>query len=259
MRVIGVIDLKGGRAVHARGGERETYAPVHSPLIAGARAGDPVALAAAYRERLGLSELYVADLDAIAGTTPQRALVRRIAERIAPATLMVDAGVASAADARAARADGTARVVVGLETLPSFDALAAVVEAVGSAAVVFSVDLRAGRSLSRAAPLADASPIELVALAAHAGATAVVLLDLARVGASTGVDVSLVAAVRQRFPAVELLVGGGVRGREDLERLAGAGADGALVATALHEGRLGAADVQAMKGPGAPPGAPGRS
>jgi uncharacterized protein related to proFAR isomerase len=34
-------------------------------------------------------------------------------------------------------------------------------------------------------------------------------------------------------PGLTLLAGGGVRGTEDLEKLAGAGCDGALVATAL--------------------------
>jgi phosphoribosylformimino-5-aminoimidazole carboxamide ribotide isomerase len=44
---------------------------------------------------------------------------------------------------------------------------------------------------------------------------------------------------------VILLAGGGVRGLKDLESLAGCGCDGALVATALHDGRLGAADLMA--------------
>jgi uncharacterized protein related to proFAR isomerase len=37
---------------------------------------------------------------------------------------------------------------------------------------------------------------------------------------------------------VELVAGGGVRDRADLDALADAGADAALVATALHEGRV---------------------
>ena len=45
--------------------------------------------------------------------------------------------------------------------------------------------------------------------------------------------------VRRAVPDVALLAGGGVRGPEDLQRLADAGCDGALVATALHDGRLG--------------------
>ena len=61
--VIGVIDLKGGVAVHAVRGERERYRPVRSALAARA---EPIAVAAGLRA-LGLDELYVADLDAIAG------------------------------------------------------------------------------------------------------------------------------------------------------------------------------------------------
>ena len=64
MRVVGVIDLKGGAAVHAVRGERERYRPV-----ARSRGddGDALALARGFRAALGLDELYVADLDAIAG------------------------------------------------------------------------------------------------------------------------------------------------------------------------------------------------
>jgi phosphoribosylformimino-5-aminoimidazole carboxamide ribotide isomerase len=46
---------------------------------------------------------------------------------------------------------------------------------------------------------------------------------------------------------VTLVAGGGVRGADDLARLADAGCDGALVATALHDGRLSAADVTAAR------------
>ena len=64
MRVIPVIDLKGGVAVHAVRGERERYRPLRSRIAEGS---DPVELTRAVRERFGLDELYVADLDAIAG------------------------------------------------------------------------------------------------------------------------------------------------------------------------------------------------
>ena len=71
MRVVPVIDLKGGMAVHAVRGERERYRPVRSVITDDA--GDPVALARAFASELGLDELYVADLDAIGGEgEPQR-------------------------------------------------------------------------------------------------------------------------------------------------------------------------------------------
>src|SRR5207247_8071355 len=67
MQVIGVLDLLGGLAVHARAGRRESYAPVAT--IAGSRIepGDALAVARAYVDRLGLTDLYAADLDAILG------------------------------------------------------------------------------------------------------------------------------------------------------------------------------------------------
>src|SRR5688572_22132713 len=112
MRIAGVIDLRSGLAVHARGGHRDRYEPV-------ARAagvvidGDPVALARTY-VGTGVRELYVADLDAIAGETPQSAAIARLAAVGVP--VMLDAGVSSRAEAEQAGACAE-RVVVGLETL----------------------------------------------------------------------------------------------------------------------------------------------
>jgi phosphoribosylformimino-5-aminoimidazole carboxamide ribotide isomerase len=78
----------------------------------------------------------------------------------------------------------------------------------------------------------------------------VIVLDLARVGSGTGVDLDLLARVRRAAPGLALLAGGGVRDAADLDRLADAGCDGALVATALHDGRIGAAEVaRVARGP----------
>ena len=113
--------------------------------------------------------------------------------------------------------------------------------------MAFSLDLRDGEPViatgaNGAIPLGE--PAHVVASrAANAGVGAVIVLDLARVGTGTGLDVALIARVREAIPGLMLLAGGGVRGYEDLVRLADAGCDGALVATALHDGRLGAAEV----------------
>jgi len=45
--------------------------------------------------------------------------------------------------------------------------------------------------------------------------------------------------LRAALPGVDLIAGGGVRDQADLDRLAAAGANGALVATALHRGVIG--------------------
>lgn len=245
MRVIGVVDLSRGRAVHARGGRRELYAPV---AAMGGDAleppGDAGALARWYVRERGVRELYVADLDAIAGGAPQRAAVASLAAVGAP--LWLDAAVMSAAGARAALAAGAGRVVVGLETLDSFDSLADVCGAVGGERVAFSLDLREGEPIAPAGLLAAGSgAADLAARAAAAGVGAVIVLDLARVGTARGLDLALVERVRKAVPGTMLLAGGGVADAHDLARLADAGCDGALVATALHDGRIGAREVAA--------------
>lgn len=245
MRVIPVLDLQGGRAVLARGGARATYRPAPSVLALGPQPGDALALERAFREQLGCPECYVADLDAIAGAPPQTPLIRSLA-RSGPG-LLLDGGAVDPGGARQAVADGVARVVVGLETLSSFDVLRAIAAAIGSERLVFSLDLRGGKPIVAAGASHRGTPLELAQAGVAAGARALLVLDLARVGTGGGPDLALLAELRRAHPALELLAGGGVGSRGDLERLADAGCDGALVATALHDGRLGRDDLDAVR------------
>jgi phosphoribosylformimino-5-aminoimidazole carboxamide ribotide isomerase len=249
MRVIGVLDLMDGRAVHARAteGGRAAYRPVSDIAGEALDAGDAIALARAYLDQLGMRELYAADLDAIRGGEPQRVLTAAVAGLGAP--LWLDAGVCTVADARSALESGASHLIVGLETLPSFDVLADICRAIGSERVAFSLDLRDGAPVGAHEIIARRAPADtLVARAVDAGAGAVIVLDLARVGTSAGVDLTLMRRVRAAAPHVPLFAGGGVRGPDDLARLSDAGCDGALVATALHDGRISARDVAAASG-----------
>ena len=83
-------------------------------------------------------------------------------------------------------------------------------------------------------------PKSLAVRAVDAGAGAVIVLDLARVGTAAGPDFELLARVHAAVPATPVFAGGGVRGFDDLARLAAAGCAGALVASALHDGALSA-------------------
>jgi len=245
VRVIPALDLRADRAVLARGGQRDAYAPVESVLVASCGAGDALALARAFRERLGCDECYVADLDAITGAGRQRVLVKALAGL--GGRLLVDCGATAPASAAEILADGAARVVVGLETLPTFGALEAIAAAIGTERVVFSLDLREGQPVLRPGAPHHGPPLELARAAVAAGAPALLVLDLARVGTGRGPDLRLVDAIRRAHPEVELLAGGGVASRADLERLADAGCDGALVASALHAGGLDRHDLDAVR------------
>jgi phosphoribosylformimino-5-aminoimidazole carboxamide ribotide isomerase len=242
MRVIGVIDLRAGVAVHARGGERDAYQPVQGRLLSPAQAGDAAALAQAYRERAKVAEIYVADLDAIgdgiAANDKTRATQDVSGILAAGLPVMVDAGSGNAAAAVRVLGQGATRVVAGLETLATFGDLAAIVRVAGAPAVVFSLDLRDGRPVTRAGvPFEHEAPLALAERAAAAGARSILVLDLGRVGGSSGPDLQLLERVHAALPDIELLAGGGIRDAADVGKLARAGVSGVLAGTALHEGR----------------------
>jgi phosphoribosylformimino-5-aminoimidazole carboxamide ribotide isomerase len=242
MRVVPVLDLKGGVAVHAVRGERQAYAPVRSVLSPSA---DPIALARAF-QRLGCDSCYVADLDAITGAGNHQAIVQTIADL--GLSVWLDAGVATLEDARRAVACGASRVIVGTETLKDTRDLHAIAEAArgttGTAVdCILSLDHRGGQLLGGSPAVAGMDATELAAAAWAAGIRAFIVLDLARVGAQAGPETEPARRLRARLPAAEVVLGGGVRGKDDLRALERAGYHAALVGTALHTGVLGAADL----------------
>src|SRR5437899_3187124 len=92
-RIIPVLDVKNGLAVHADAGERSHYRPVRSLLHSSA---DPLHLARAYRDILGLQELYVADLGAIARSEQDHTLYSELTGL--GLEVWIDAGVRSEND-----------------------------------------------------------------------------------------------------------------------------------------------------------------
>ncbi len=251
MRVIPVMDLHQGRVVHAIQGEREHYRPVTSVLTDSA---GPRAVATAFRDKLGLSEVYIADLDAIQAAHSGRwALSPRHREVLTSLAhqeglhLLVDAAAADVPSALEVLAAGASKVIIGAETLTTWEAVIVLPAALPAGRLVFSLDMRAGQVLSRCPQLAALSPLEALERCAQAGWREVIVLDLGRVGTGAGVDWDLIAAARQRFPDLALLVGGGIRQGNDLRALKALGVAAALVATALHQGTITSQDIAALK------------
>jgi phosphoribosylformimino-5-aminoimidazole carboxamide ribotide isomerase len=239
MRIIPVLDVMGGVVVRGAGGRRREYRPVVSRLTTSCA---PLDVARAFAGHFGLGELYLADLDAIGGARPASATYDALQAR--GFRLWVDAGVRRPEDARELARAGVETVVVGLETVAGPDALGEIVTEL-EARAVFSLDLRDGTPVGEASwGATDAWSI--AARAMGLGMRRLLVLDLARVGggAGTGTD-ALCARLAAAYPEVEVSAGGGVRGAADLRRLRGCGVRAALVASALHDGALTAADLPA--------------
>jgi phosphoribosylformimino-5-aminoimidazole carboxamide ribotide isomerase len=136
-------------------------------------------------------------------------------------------GIRSLDDARALLAAGADRVVVGTAAWPDPEPWLELGEAVVLAVDVRRGELRVGGWTSR-------TGIRVEDALARAGAARVLLTAIDRDGTLGGPDVALVrraAAFRAR-----VIAAGGIRSPEDVDALAAAGAEAAVVGRALFAG-----------------------
>jgi phosphoribosylformimino-5-aminoimidazole carboxamide ribotide isomerase len=113
--------------------------------------------------------------------------------------------------------------------------------------LVFSLDLRAGLPLigSDGEAWGTTDPFALARRAITLGVRRILLLDLARVGTGRGTGtLPLVARLFESDPDLEIAVGGGIADREEVRQLAQVGAHAVLIGSALHDGRIGVADLR---------------
>ncbi len=226
-RLIPVIDVMGGEMVHAVGGERANYRLLKSRLTGSTR---PVDVARALLAASGSNELYVADLDAIRGGTGGQDL-REMLLGVECRLLIDQGGIESRPLAP------NVREIYALECRLGAERYRRHAQTGGA---IFSIELRGGRMVDGWQDWGVESPAGVLGVVrnAHAiGYRAFIVLDLARVGTGGGPGTEpLLAAIRNEFPDVELIAGGGVKSRADIDRLGKAGADAVLAASALHDG-----------------------
>ena len=243
-RVIPVLDVRSGQAVHAVGGVRSHYQPLASILHP---SSDPVALARAYHDMLGFRDLYLADLDAIAEAAPDHELYRQLADL--PLDLWIDAGVRTADDLNAFRDLRKATIVIGLETVRGPDSVRAILDHADPDRVVLSLDLV--EMTPRVRDQADWSsdnPLEMARQILDLGVRHLLLLDLSRVGTGRGTGTEgLLSRLREERPDARISVGGGIASMEQILAFRQAGCAAVLVGSALHDGRIGRPELAQLQ------------
>ena len=232
LKVIPVIDVLNGEAVHAVKGKRSEYKPLESILF---KSVEPVDVARAFKT-LGFSELYIADLDAIIDCSADFGVFKHIAEETG-LRLMVDAGITNIERAQKLFANNVSKLIIGTETLQTKKFVEQAVEIFGSEHVVVSLDLKGDKILVKLGFDGCKSPICLLKVFRQMRVSQVIVLDLARVGSNEGVNMDFIKKVIEEV-GVDVYVGGGVRDIHDLIELKKLGVSGALVATALHTGKI---------------------
>src|SRR5205823_5971607 len=109
-------------------------------------------------------------------------------------------------------------------------------ETLGRERVIVGVDAREGRVATRGwVKVTDLDVVRFCERLAEVGVERVVYTDVARDGLLSGPNVDITRKLANRL---KVIGSGGVSSVEDLRALAGAGAEGAIIGTALYEGRL---------------------
>lgn len=232
MELYPAIDLRGGRCVRLRQGDYAAETVYDD---------DPVGVAQRFAAA-GARWIHVVDLDAArTGEPANLAVVEAICAAV-PCSVQAGGGVRSAEAAGALLASGVARVVVGTAAVEHPE-LVDELSVMHPGRIAVGLDAR-GREVA-VRGWRESAGADLVDLAGRfdaAGAGALVVTEIGRDGMLEGPDVDQLAAVLEAT-SLPLIASGGVAALTDLTRLRDLRVDGrslagAIVGTALYEGRF---------------------
>lgn len=228
------IDLLGGRCVRLARGSFDAVTVY---------AEDPVEQARAFAAD-GAEALHVVDLD---GAREGRPIHAAAIERIRSAfggVLQVGGGIRTEGEVAAIVAEGVDRVILGTAAARRPDWLADLIERYGPDRIAAAVDLRGPRVMVEGwLEESPAAVEEVISRLRGTGLRTVVFTDTERDGMLGSAN--HVRAGEFVTAGFDTIVAGGVTGRDDLRRISAAGAAGAIIGSALYEGRLTLSDALA--------------
>ncbi|MGH8794854.1 MAG: bifunctional 1-(5-phosphoribosyl)-5-((5-phosphoribosylamino)methylideneamino)imidazole-4-carboxamide isomerase/phosphoribosylanthranilate isomerase PriA [Stackebrandtia sp.] len=227
LTLLPAVDVVGGRAVQL----------VQGVAGSGKHYGDPLEAALEW-QRQGARWLHLVDLDAAFGRGDNSAL---LAEVVAAVDMRVEVsgGVRDAATLERALAAGAERVNIGTAALEDPRWCDRAVAEHGDRVAV-GLDVRGGRLAARGWTREGGELFEVLERLERAGCARYVVTDVKSDGMLTGPNLELLRSVCERTDK-PVIASGGVSTLDDLRALAGLakiGVEGAIVGTALYEGKF---------------------
>ena len=222
-----------GQVVQAIQGQRQHYRAIQSQLTDSHALLDVIT---AILQVYAFDCLYIADLNAITGQQEMLnhlPLIKQAMTQFPTLQWWVDAGLNST-EALKPWLDGGIRPIIASETLVDMEIYQAMREM--AAHSILSLDF-----------FQDGfhGPDRLLT-ETNLWSQPTILMSLPKVGANQGPDVEKISALKQQLPEQAIYAAGGVRHGADIQALAYAGADGVLIASALHQKQLTASDLAAF-------------
>lgn len=225
MKIIPVIDLKDGVAVHAKQGKREQYKPISTSLC---KSSDVFQVINAFLSVYEFDTFYIADLNAITHQGNHDHLIIEVLTRFPQIIFWVDKGYQKYA--QDAQLFGNTLPVLGSESYQN--------EAIPDIKAyknnfILSLDYSNSEALGAKNLFSDPSfwPKNII------------IMTLGRVGSNQGPDMDKLTGFCRQYPDKSFIAAGGIRNKHDLIALSEAGIHQALVASALHSGAIKTGDI----------------
>ena len=231
MEVIPSIDLRDGKVVRLHQGDYAQETVYSADAVAQAKE-----FAAA-----GASLVHVVDLDGARTGSPTNASVYRRIGQESGIPWQLGGGLRDAETISAVVAMGASRVVLGTAAVDDPDLVKQVVSQHGAERIIVGVDARDGMvAVQGWTQHRTLSALDLMARMADFGVRRFVYTDISRDGTLTEPNFDAVAVMVERANALGavLIASGGIRSIAHLERLAGLGAEAAIIGSAIYTGNI---------------------
>ena len=220
MKLILALDLMNGMVVHGKSGQRDTYTPLNWGL-------SPSAIPMEYIANLRPKYVYIADLDSIQEQGDNISMIQEIEPFVDQ--VLLDKGYK---DPASCIHTPSILPIIGTETAGCDP------QTLAEYSGILSVDMKDGVVIP-----CGMDPVAFLQSINHLSFEAVIILNISTVGTGAGLDVDLLTRLRAAI-SLPLYYGGGVATTKDLDMLAAASFDGAIIATAVHKKQIPLSAIQ---------------
>lgn len=229
MKIIPVIDLKNGSAVHAQEGKRDQYLPLETPFC---QSTDIFRIIEALLRACQSDTVYIADLNAITLQGNHDRLISEVLTVFPEITFWIDRGYPG--DNKILKLPGNYVPVLGSESFREDNI---------STLKVFNNNFILSLDYSVSEKLGAKSLFSGPEL----WPDNIIIMTLDRVGSGKGPDLDKLTGFCNRYPDKNFIAAGGIRNIQDLLDLTAIGVHQALIASALHTGTISAEAIEKLQ------------
>lgn len=229
MRIIPAIDIIEGKCVRLTKGDYATKKIYNQ---------DPLEVAKEF-EAHGIQYLHLVDLE---GAKSHNIVNGDVLETIASKTnLTIDfgGGLKSEEAIRMAFELGAKQVSLGSIAVKNPEEVEQWIEQFGPDKIILGADVTNGKiAVNGWQETSQWNLTEFISKYSQKGIQNVICTDISRDGTLEGSAISLYQQLINHFPEINWIASGGVNSLEDLEQLANAGLEGAIIGKAIYENRI---------------------